>query len=199
MKIITISGASGSGKSTLAEHILNASEGGLLLSLDRYYLSKKEQLEKNGYFNFDDPAALDIDLLKEHLATLKETGMCEVPIYDFTISERAGYETVKANEFILIDGLFAGAVLSLESNFNVYVDVDLDLALLRRINRDITERGRTVESVTEQYMNQVRPAFFKHIDAYKYKSNFIIENNTSKERLIEDGHYILELMAQGKI
>lgn len=199
MKIITISGASGSGKSTLARHILNAGSGGLLLSLDRYYLSKQEQIDQNGYFNFDDPASLDTNLLKEHLELLKKNGSCEVPIYDFTISERAGYETVQANKFILVDGLFAGSILALESDFNVFVDVDLDLALLRRINRDITERGRTVESVTKQYMEQVRPSYFKHIDAYKYRSNFIIENNASEEKLIEDAQRILELMAQGRI
>ena len=186
MRIITISGASGSGKTTLADFIHKSLPKSLLLSLDRYYLSKKQQIDKNGFCNFDEPSSLDTDLLKEHITDLKNTGTAKVPIYDFTISERSGYEDVSATGTIIIDGLFAGAVLSELSDLNIFVDVDLDLALLRRIHRDMNERGRTLQSVTEQYMNFVRPAYFKHIATIKARSDIILQNNNTREKFIEE-------------
>ena len=119
MQVITISGASGSGKTTLAEYIHQSTPGSLLLSLDRYYLSKKEQIEKNGFCNFDDPSAIDTELLKEHLAELGTTGRTNVPVYDFTISERTGHEEVATSGLIIIEGLFAGSILSIESNLTI--------------------------------------------------------------------------------
>ena len=194
MKIITVSGASGSGKSTLATHIHNLVPDSLLLSLDRYYLSKIEQIEKNGFSNFDDPAAIDSDLLKESLNSLKKNGTSNVPIYDFTVSQRAGYETVSATNTIIIEGLFSGLLLANESDLNVFIDVDLDLALLRRIQRDITERGRTVESVTEQYIHFVRPAYFKHIENIKSTSDIILKNNSSVDQFIKEAQNIIEFV-----
>ena len=194
MKIITVSGASGSGKSTLATHIHNLVPDSLLLSLDRYYLSKIEQIEKNGFSNFDDPTAIDSDLLKESLNSLKKNGTSNVPIYDFTVSQRAGYETVSATNTIIIEGLFSGLLLANESDLNVFIDVDLDLALLRRIQRDITERGRTVESVTEQYIHFVRPAYFKHIENIKSTSDIILKNNSSVDQFIKEAQNIIDFV-----
>lgn len=186
MKIITISGASGSGKSTLAAHLAMKLEGSLLLTLDRYYLSKKEQLKKNGYFNFDDPASLEVDLLKKHLALLSVEGEADVPIYDFTISERAGYETVSATNAIIVDGLFPGALLDEEANLSIFVDVDLDKALERRVARDTAERGRSLESVLDQFENQVRPAYFEFIEPLKKTSDLVFQNNTTIENFLKD-------------
>ena len=100
-----------------------------------------------------------------------------------------------ANNYIIIDGLFAGALLSEISDFDVFVDVDLDLALLRRIDRDMRERDRTLESVTNQYINDVRPAYFKHIENIKNKANIVIKNNTSKEHFSKEIAKILTLMS----
>lgn len=199
MKLMTISGASGSGKTTLAQHIYAALPTSLLLSLDRYYLSKAEQLEKNGFCNFDYPTAIDVDLLKEHLTDLRTTGVANVPVYDFTISERVGYEEVAATDFVIIDGLFPGALLAEESDLSVFVDVDLDLALLRRIERDINERGRTLESVTNQYINDVRPAYFKHIEIIKEQADVVLENNHSPDQLIKEAEKILALLGDGSV
>jgi uridine kinase len=199
MKIITISGASGSGKSTLANHIHQSTPGSLLLSIDRYYFSKAEQIERNGFFNFDYPSALDVDLMHSHLHNLKKEGQAEIPIYDFTISERAGYETVSTENHIIVDGLFAGSLISEISDFDIFVDVDLDLALLRRIERDMKERDRTLESVTEQYMKDVRPAYFKHIKSIKDGADLVIENNTSKEQLLKETEKILAFMRDGSV
>jgi len=195
MKIITISGASGSGKSTLADYIHKSTPGSLLLSIDRYYLSKAQQTEKHGFFNFDYPSALDVDLMQDHLNQLKRNGHAEVPVYDFTISERAGYERVTAKGAIIIDGLFAGSLLADQSDLNIFVDVDLDLALLRRIERDINERGRSLESVTEQYLNDVRPAYFEHIETIKTAADVILANNRSIDQLLEEARSIVKLMS----
>ena len=194
MKIITISGASGSGKSTLAKLIHDALPDSLLLSIDRYYLSKQEQIEKNGFYNFDYPDALDVCLLQKHLTILKSTGKAEVPIYDFTISQRAGYEPVTAKSHIIVDGLFAGDLLEELSDLNIFRDVELDLALLRRIDRDMSERGRTLESVTNQYMNDVRPAYFKHIEHIKDKADMVFSNNQDPEQLKQNADEVLKTL-----
>jgi uridine kinase len=117
-----------------------------------------------------------------------------VPIYDFTVSQRAGYETVSATNTIIIEGLFSGLLLANESDLNVFIDVDLDLALLRRIQRDITERGRTVESVTEQYIHFVRPAYFKHIENIKSTSDIILKNNSSVDQFIKEAQNIIDFV-----
>ena len=194
MKIITISGASGSGKSSLAKLIHSALAGSLLFSIDRYYLSKDEQLDKNGFCNFDTPQSLDVELMHEHLSALKKTGEAEVPIYDFTISERSGYERVSAKNHIIVDGLFAGEILSDISDLNIFMDVDLDLALERRIERDMRERGRTLESVTNQYLNEVRPAYFNHIAHIKEKADMVFANNDDPDMLKEHAEEVLQVL-----
>ena len=198
VQVLTISGASGSGKTTLAEYIHQSNPGSLLLSLDRYYLSKKEQVDKNGFCNFDDPSAIDTFLLKEHLSELRTTGRTNVPVYDFTISERTGHEEVATSGLIIIEGLFAGSILPIESNLKIFVESDLDLALLRRIKRDMNERGRTLESVTEQYIKSVRPAYFKHVENIKSNAHHILINNGSTDQLIEDGKFIIEELKLNK-
>jgi len=195
MKIITISGASGSGKSTLANYIHNSTPDSLLLGIDRYYLSKKEQIAKNGFINFDYPTALDVELMKENIKLLQRDGEATVPLYDFTVSKRSGYETVTAKNHIIIDGLFAGTLLQDTSNLDIFVDVDLDLALLRRIERDMNERGRTLDSVKKQYMTDVRPAYFKHIKQIKETADIVLTNNHSTDQLLSEAKGILHLIA----
>lgn len=194
MKIITISGASGSGKSTLAAEIEKSVSGSLLLSLDRYYLSKAEQIDKNGYCNFDYPTAIDDTLLKEHLCDLKRDGMANVPVYDFTISERAGYERLEALGTIIIDGLFSGSLLADEADLSIFVDVDLELALERRIERDMRERDRSLESVIEQYQRDVLPAYYDHIEPLKSTADMVLTNNTSIDELLKETRKILALL-----
>lgn len=194
MEIITISGASGSGKSSLAKLLHKALPESLLLSIDRYYLSKQEQLNLNGFCNFDYPHSLDVDLMHEHLSLLKSKGQATVPVYDFTISERAGYEDVIAKDHIIVDGLFAGELLSEISDLDIFMDVDLDLALERRIERDMRERGRTLESVTNQFMNEVRPAYFKHIAHIKDKADIVFTNNENPDMLKKHAEDVLKIL-----
>ena len=180
MKIITISGASGSGKSSLAALIHKALSKSLLLSIDRYY--------------FDYPQSLDVNLMHKHLEILKETGKAEVPIYDFTISQRTGYEQVAVEGYIIVDGLFAGEIISEISDLNIFIDVNLEIALKRRIERDMRERGRTLESVTNQYMNDVKPAYFKHIAHIKDKADIVFTNNDNLDLLKEHAKDVLKIL-----
>ncbi len=191
MKIITVSGASGSGKSLLTNHIHKAIDGSLLLSLDRYYLSKAQQIEKNGYFNFDDPAAIDSDLLRAQIKELTENGQATVPTYDFTVSARDGYETVIAKNAIIVDGLFSNGLLAAESHLSLFVEVDLDVALERRIERDVAERGRTVQSVIEQYESQVRPSYLKFVAPLKETADHTLSNNQTIEDFLQSADQIL--------
>ncbi|MDG1859295.1 MAG: hypothetical protein P8I94_09340, partial [Emcibacteraceae bacterium] len=181
-----------SGKSTLAHYIHSMAKNSLLLSIDRYYLSKVEQLSKNGFFNFDEPKSLDLDYLEKNILEIKSNGTAQVPIYDFTVSERAGMETLNAESLVIIDGLFAGSLLKDKSDLNIYVDVGLDLAILRRIDRDIKERGRTLESVVEQYMRDVRPSFYKHIEPIKSIADIVITNNHDPDQMIKEAKAIIE-------
>ncbi len=186
IKIISVSGASGSGKSTLTNYLNNKIPGSLLLSIDRYYLSKAEQIKKNGYFNFDDPASIETELLIKHLGILKATGEAIVPIYDFTISERVGEEKVSVKTTIIIDGIFAAALVGKISDFNIFVDADLDYALQRRIMRDVAERGRTRESVLEQFESQVRPAYYKFVEPLRNKADYVFKNDSDIEAFLSD-------------
>lgn len=186
MKIISVSGSSGSGKSTLTNYLNNKISGSLLLSLDRYYLSKTEQVEKNGYFNFDDPASIDTELLSKNLEMLKTTGEAIVPIYDFTTSKRSSEENVSVKTTIIIDGLFSGALLGDISDLNIFVEAELENALQRRITRDIEERGRTRESVIEQFESQVRPSYYKFVEPLKATSDFVFRNDLSIEKFLQN-------------
>ncbi|MCK5424918.1 MAG: AAA family ATPase [Emcibacter sp.] len=179
MKIILISGASGSGKTTLAKLIHSLCPNSTLLCLDSYYFSKKEQIERNGFCNFDDPKALDSDLFVKNIEELTRDGSAMIPRYNFEISERAGYEEYKSSEILIVEGLFSSLFASKKSVLNVFIETDMDIALLRRINRDMKERKRTIESITEQYLNFVRPSYLKHVDKIKEISDIIINNKTS--------------------
>ncbi len=133
------------------------------------------------FFNFDYPASLEVELLQEHLSISSEEGEAEVPIYDFTISERAGYETVLATKLIIVDGLFPGSLLEEVADINVFIDVELPLALARRIERDVAERGRTVESVRAQSKEFVLPSYHKHIEKIKTTADIVLSNNLSAD------------------
>ena len=159
------------------------------------YVHPGAKIAKNGFINFDYPTALDVELMKENLKLLQQDGEATVPLYDFTVSKRAGYETVTAKSHVIIDGLFAGTLLRDTSDLDIFVDVDLDLALLRRIERDMNERGRTLDSVKKQYMSDVRPAYFEHIEQIKETADIVLTNNHSTDQLLSDAKNILHLIA----
>ena len=194
MKIICIAGGSGSGKSTIAGLVHQKYKGnGTVLSLDDYYINEKQQIEINGYCNFDHPGAVDCKLLIQNINDLKEKGSTLAPRYSFKNRDRVGFVKVKNSDFLIIEGLHSIVLLKGIFDVSIFIKSDLDLSLLRRINRDIADRGRSIESITEQYIKYVRPSYLMYIKGQELLSDIVIENNDSKIdlKLLIDQHLIL--------
>ena len=159
--LIGIAGPSGAGKSYLAEHVARKLGGAAIFRLDSYYHELGHlSLVQRAHQNFDSPDSLDSDLLTENLRDLSKGKSIEKPLYDFTVhSRRKETERVDPQAYIIVEGLFAlywEEVRNLEGT-KVYVDLLDSTCLERRIDRDIRERGRTRESVLEQYSTTVLP------------------------------------------
>ncbi len=159
--LIALTGPSGSGKSTLSAELARVL-GGLHFPLDHYYRDLSHlPLTERAAANFDDPAMLESDLLAEHLAALARGESIARPIYDFSTHSRvpAASETIHSKPVILVEGLFSFAYAALRPlyHFSVFVDAPDALCFERRLRRDLVERGRTPESVRQQYDSTVRP------------------------------------------
>ena len=178
--VIGIAGGSGSGKTTVAQAILQrvGPDRISFLQHDAYYkdlsgLPLAQRIE----VNFDHPNSLDSELLTQHIRDLRDGRSVEVPIYDFSHHSRTTKTyTVQARGVILVEGILIFAEPSLRDLFDVkiYVDTDSDLRLIRRLQRDITERGRTTESVIKQYLNTVRPMHLEFVEPSKRYADVII-------------------------
>jgi uridine kinase len=164
--LIGIAGPSCAGKGYLSTHLashLNAAK----LNLDSYYSDLRHiSLEQRAHFNFDAPGALDSSLLIEHVRQLSRGDAIEKPVYDFKNHSRTGQtERLEAREFIVIEGLFAlywEEIRAVEQT-KVFVDLAEEICLARRIERDMRERGRTRESILEQYSTTVQPMAQKYV------------------------------------
>jgi uridine kinase len=178
--IIGVAGGTGSGKTTVASAILRrvGADRMAILSHDAYYRDwvdlPKDVLDRK---NFDHPDSLETDLLVRHLKALKQGAAVEAPVYDFKTHRRSS-ETrrVEPKKVILVDGILLYVEPELRKAFDVkiYVDTDADVRLIRRIKRDIAERGRTLESVVEQYDSTVRPMHLEFVEPSKRYADLII-------------------------
>ncbi len=178
--LIGITGASGSGKTLVAENIYKqlGSENVVILQEDSYYkdLSNIPFNERTGR-NFDHPDAFDHDLLHSHISKLLEGKTIAHPIYDYTThSRKEETKTVGPHRIIVLDGIliFNEAILRNLMDIKVFIDTAPDICFIRRLRRDIEERGRDVNSVIHQYMETVRPMYFKFIEPYKRHADIII-------------------------
>jgi uridine kinase len=178
--VIGIAGGSGSGKTTVAQAILQrvGSERIAFLQHDSYYkdLSGLPPTQRADV-NFDHPDSLETDLLIEHIASLRDGKAVEVPIYDFSTDRRTSRTfTVQPCRVILVEGILIFAEPALRKMFDVkiFVDTDADLRFIRRLERDIHERGRTTESVIEQYTHTVRPMHLEFVEPSKRYADIII-------------------------
>lgn len=196
MKIITITGASGSGKTTLADEIHKVTESSVKISLDDYYLSPEEQIKLNGCCNFDDPAALDSEMLTKNIRDLVDNNNVSVPIYCFQKRKRQGFRDINSADLIIVEGLYTSLFLRELSNVDIFVSADLDIALIRRIQRDMKERGRTLDSVVEQYINYVKPAYSLYIEKLRSHADIVVENNGTCEDLIQQIPQVMELVGE---
>lgn len=178
--VIGIAGGTGSGKTTVSNEILDSVGRELVSYLphDAYYKDLKNlPAVQRDEVNFDHPNSLDTDLMREHIESLKAGQSVEIPVYDFTIHTRTKETiSVPARPVILVEGILIFLEASLRDLFDVklFVDTDADLRLSRRIRRDITERGRTVESVLHQYEKTVRPMHLEFVEPSKRYADVII-------------------------
>ena len=178
--VIGIAGGSGSGKTTVANKILGRVGADRIASLahDAYYrdlshLSQARRIE----VNFDHPDSLETELMSRHIQELKSWRPIDLPIYDFTHHRRTEQTIrVEPQRVILVEGILIFAEPLLRNLFDVkiFVDTDADLRLIRRLQRDITERGRTTETVIRQYLTTVRPMHLEFVEPSKRYADVII-------------------------
>jgi uridine kinase len=178
--LIGIAGGTGSGKSTVAREIFRSfpSEKICIIMQDSYYKDQScLSFEDRIRTNYDHPNAFDTELLIRHLKDLLDGKKIEKPIYDFTVHNRKSeVEIVEPREIIILEGILILDDMALRDMMDVkiYVDTDADLRILRRLVRDIRDRGRTMESVIEQYLTVVRPMHLQFIEPTKRYADLII-------------------------
>ena len=188
-KIIGITGGSGSGKSTVVKRIKERYPNAILIEMDNYYKSATFVNNSNiTAYNFDHPDAFDMDLMMQNLASLKEGKSCMMPQYDFVHHTRKEeFVKVEPSSIIVIDGLmvFYDERVRKLLDLKLYVDTPADIRFIRRLKRDVAERGRTVESVIEQYTNVVRPGHYNFIEPSKAYADLIIPEGGYNDNAME--------------
>jgi uridine kinase len=195
--IIGICGGTGSGKTTVANRILESvsADQVVFIQQDSYYRNLKDlPLDYRHLANFDHPDALDNDLLVNHVRKLKAGEPIDLPLYDFRTHNRmTEVRTVEPRPIVIVEGIliFAEARLLEQMDIKVFVDTPDDIRFIRRLRRDIAERGRTVESVIEQYLATVRPMHMQFVEPSKRFADVIIP---------EGGHNLVSIdLLSGKI
>jgi len=178
--VIGIAGGTGSGKTTVANVILRrlGADKITFLPHDSYYRDLVElTIEERQTFNFDHPDALETELLIEHIQALKRGATVEVPVYDFTTHTRTDQTLhIESQRVILVEGIliFADETLLKLFDARIFVDTPDDIRFIRRLQRDLLERGRTVDSVIQQYMSTVRPMHLEFVEPSKRHADVII-------------------------
>jgi uridine kinase len=195
--IIGISGGTGSGKTTVANRILASVSANevLFIQQDLYYRNLKDMpLDYRNQANFDHPDALDNELLSNHLKKLRAGEPVELPIYDFRTHTRLPDTTrINPKPIVIVEGIliFAEPRLLEQMDIKVFVDTPDDIRFIRRLRRDIAERGRTLDSVIDQYLATVRPMHMQFVEPSKRFADVIIP---------EGGHNLVSIdLISGKI
>ena len=177
--VIGIAGGTGSGKTTLMKNIIDKfSDDVTVLSHDNYYKRHDElTYEERCGLNYDEPAALETDLMARHLDKLRHGDAIDCPVYDFTIHNRSD-ETVRIvpKKVIIVEGIliFENKELRELMDIRIFVDTDADVRLCRRIKRDVNKRGRTLESVLTQYQETVKPMHEKYVEPSKKFADIVV-------------------------
>ena len=177
--VIGIAGGTGSGKSTLMEELVNRFRNEVtVLSHDNYYRRRDGiSMEDRQKINYDEPAALETDLMARHLDQLRHGETVECPVYDFTQHNRSDKTKVLVpKKVIIVEGIliFENKELRDLMDIRIFVDTDADVRLCRRIARDVNERGRTLESVLDQYQNTVKPMHELYVEPSKKFANIVV-------------------------
>ena len=189
--VIGVAGGSGSGKTTVVNYLCDefSSDNILRIEHDSYYRELEHlPFEERAKQNFDHPASLETELMIRHIQALMEGYPVEVPVYDFELHTRKD-ETITAtpSDVILIDGIliFSEPDLLELMGVKIFVDTDDDVRLLRRLQRDIEERGRSVESVLKQYEKFVRPMHLEFVEPSKRYADIIIPRGGKNKVALE--------------
>lgn len=178
--VIGVAGGSGSGKTTVAHNLVKAfsREEAILVEQDAYYKELTElTIDERAKTNFDHPDAIEFELMKKHLMDLKNGIPIERPTYDFkTHSRKEEKITLNPSKIIIVEGILVFAVKEIRDLFDVkiFVDTDADEMLIRRLERDIHERGRTFDSVKSQYLSTVKPMYLEFCEPSKRYADIII-------------------------
>ena len=177
--VIGIAGGTGSGKTTLMKNIIERfGDVVTVLSHDNYYRRHDElTYEERCRINYDEPAALETDLMAQHLDLLRRGEPIKCPVYDFTQHNRSDETiTVVPKSVIIVEGIliFENKPLRDLMDIKIFVDTDADVRLCRRILRDVKERGRTLESVLSQYQNTVKPMHEKYVEPSKKFADIVV-------------------------
>ena len=192
--LIGIVGGSGSGKTSLAHELIRrlgqARVDTLLLDMDAYYAPLEVVRGRFGErpINWDHPHAFDLELMASHLAGLKHGQAIRKPVYDFSISDRTGWsQPIRPGRVVVLEGLllFALPELREQLDIRIFVDTDADIRILRRLQRDTQERGRTQESVIRQYLESVRPMHLEFVEPSKRWADLIVPTGVENERALE--------------
>ena len=177
--VIGIAGGTGSGKTTLMKNLISRfGDVVTVLSHDNYYRRRDElTYEERCRINYDEPAALETDLMARHLNSLRNGQAIDCPVYDFTQHNRSS-ETVRIvpKKVIIVEGIliFEDEPLRNLMDIRIFVDTDADVRLCRRIKRDVNKRGRTLESVLLQYQQTVKPMHEKYVEPSKKYADIVV-------------------------
>lgn len=195
--LVGIVGGSGSGKTSVAAELVKRlqrkSVATMLLDMDAYYAPLETVKGRFGGrpVNWDHPHAFDLELMAAHLSALHGGESIRKPKYDFTLSDRTGWEEpLPPGQVVILEGLLLFALKELREllDVKIFVDTDADIRILRRIRRDTRERGRSLESVMDQYENSVRPMHLEFVEPSKRWADLIVptgvENRTAMDVII---------------
>ncbi len=181
--LISVAGGSASGKTTVVDEIIEAMDGYdiTVLRHDDYYKDQSDlSMEERYKTNYDHPSSLDNDLLVEHLEALLDNKSIMKPVYDFVLHNRSDKkELVNPTNIIILEGILVlddQRIRNL-SDIKIYVESDDDIRFIRRLQRDIKERGRTVDNVVNQYLTTVKPMHYKFVKPTKRYADIIIPND----------------------
>ena len=189
--IIGICGGTSSGKTSFAKKIFEkVGKKGILISQDSFYKGLDEEELKNvDNYDFDSPNAIDFGEMYNTLEKLKRGGVSFIPDYNFTTHSRDGYKPIKSKnvEIFVIEGIliFCNEQIRNLMDFKIFIDTDSDIRLIRRIERDVKERGRTVEMVINRYKKFLKPSHIKYVEPSKKYANIIIPNGVDNFRSLE--------------
>lgn len=198
--VIGIAGGSGSGKSTFAQRLKERfPENIALVSCDNYYLARHDMpFEERKLQNYDSPAAFEFDLMIRQISQLKDGQSIECPVYDFTQHDRSDQVlTIDARPVVLIDGIliFTEPKLRELMDMRIYVETDADERILRRVRRDMRERGRDLDGIITQYLTTVKPMHNAFVEPTKIFADIIINggmNDTAYDLVKNKIQTILE-------